>query len=429
MGKTKQEIQKRHNEILVELDKIEELATRENRAFTKEEEQKYDALMREDNRLHIEIQGMLDAKQMDQFREMKSKNEKLRELLKKCKENRESYSEELQVRDTTPNVSTTVLKDGVTTGTYQNGTANIEASGAVPLTIHELIDTKVAGLELPDDLRLLTGVIGNEVWPYAIDDVEFTVAGEVEPITEQAINFAKLNATPERVAASIAVSNRAIDNAAFDLLGFVTYKFQKGMAKFAAIHIYSHCAFSNALKSPFANVVVKEITLDENIGKNIAREIAAMYDLGFEGDPEIIMDKTTEVDLKFTKLIPGTTDSNRTVVQDGRCVGYRNHISPYIDYSIASNGVATKDKVGNTPVRYIGIGHFGYLAEGQYGELRFNIDGTSSANFDRGTVVIGMDTDYALTELSGKVNGGDGTPQAFKLIKLVEPASSNEIGD
>jgi hypothetical protein len=40
-----------------------------------------------------------------------------------------------------------------------------------------------------------------------------------------------------------------------------------------------------------------------------------------------------------------------------------------------------------------------------------------------------MDTDYSLTELSGKVNGGDGTPQAFKLIKLIEPASSNEIGD
>ena len=101
-----------------------------------------------------------------------------------------------------------------------------------------------------------------------------------------------------------------------------------------------------------------------------------------------------------------------------------NHISPYIDYSIASNGVATKDKVGDTPVRYIGIGHFGYLAEQQHGELRFNIDGTSSANFDRGTVAIGMSTDYSLTELSGKVNGGDGTPQAFALIKLVEPETT-----
>jgi len=38
-----------------------------------------------------------------------------------------------------------------------------------------------------------------------------------------------------------------------------------------------------------------------------------------------------------------------------------------------------------------------------------------------------MTTDYSLTELSGKVNNGNGTPQAFKLIKLVEPASSSNI--
>jgi hypothetical protein len=31
--------------------------------------------------------------------------------------------------------------------------------------------------------------------------------------------------------------------------------------------------------------------------------------------------------------------------------------------------------------------------------------------------------------MSSKVNGKNDKPQAFKLIKLVEPASSNEIGD
>jgi uncharacterized protein YjaZ len=127
MGKTKAEIQKRHKAILVELDQIEELAARENRPFTKEENDKYDALMREDNRLHIEIQGMLDEHQMAQFREMKTKSQKLRELMKRVKDNRESYSEELTVREEGPNNSTTVLKDGISSGTYQNATANIEA--------------------------------------------------------------------------------------------------------------------------------------------------------------------------------------------------------------------------------------------------------------------------------------------------------------
>ena len=177
------------------------------------------------------------------------------------------------------------------------------------------------------------------------------------------------------------------------------------------------------MQSPFGKVTPVQLTLDDNIGENLAKEIAKMYDKGFEGEPEIIMDKTTEVALKFKKLIPGTTDSNRTVVENGKCVGYNYKVSPYVDYAIASNGVATKDAT----YRYIAIGHFGYLAEQQHGELRFNIDGTSSANFDRGTVAIGMSTDYSLTELSGKVNGGDGTPQAFALIKLVEVSGSSEI--
>lgn len=416
MARTKQEIQKRHQAILVELDQIEELAARENRAFTAEEEQKYDSLMREDNRLHIEIQGMLDEKQLSQFREMKTKSQQLRELLKKVKENRESYSEELTVREEGPNNSTTVLKDGIASGTYQNATANLEAAGAIPLTIHELIDTKVAGLELPDDLRLLTGVIGNEVWPYAIDDVEFTVAGEVEPIGEQAINFAKLNANPERVAASIAVSNRAIDNSAFDLLGFITYKFQKGFAKFAALHIYSHAKFDNYLKSPFTSVDVEEVALDENVGLNLAKKVAAMWDLGFEGEPEMVMSKEVETELAFRRRIPGQI-GDRTVIEDGRCLGYRYKVSPYVNYALnSSTGAPAPD--GNL---YIGIGHWGYLAYEQHGEVRFTVDAQSAEVAKRNTTVLVMNTELSLTELSSKVNGNiSNKPQAFKLIKLVE---------
>ena len=419
MARTKLEIQKRHQDILAELDQMEELATRENRALNEDEIKKYDALMREDNRLHIEIQGMLDEQQLAQFREMKSKNEQFREILKKCVANRESFSEELQMRAEGPNNTTTVLKDAITSGTYQNATANLKTSGAIPLTIHELIDTKVAGLELPDDLRLLTGVIGNEVWPYAIDDVEFTVAGEVEPIGEQAINFAKLNANPERVSAAVAVSNRAIDNAAFDLLGFVTYKFQKGLAKFNALHVYSHCDFSNALKSPFASVNVEEIELDENIGKNIAKKIAEIWDLGFEGEPELVMDKTIETELMFTKAVPGQC-GDRTVIQDGRCVGYKYKVSPYINYDLDDS---TPKADGN---HYIGIGHWGYLAFEQHGTVRFTVDSMSAEVAKRNSTVLVLNTEYSLTELSQKVNGANGI-QAFKLLKVVDSDSSSDL--
>ena len=386
------------------------------------EDAEYDKLTRESGGLSTRAKAMATGKELENIREREDYGAKIRELIQDCYTNRRAAN------------ATTILANAITSGADQNNTANLEAGGLIPVEIKPIIDTKVPGIELPEDLVMVTGVTGTQVIPYSINDVKFTVEGEVTKVEEQALDFANIQTSPKRVAASVPVSRRAVAQAAFDIVAFLTYKFQKGWAMFRALHIYAHGEYDK-LQSPFAQVEVVELALDENIGKNLKKEIAKMYDLGFEGDPEVIMDKTTEVDLEFIKLIPGTTDSNRTVVQDGRCVGYRNHISPYIDYSIASNGTATKDKVGEgdaaVPVRYIGIGHFGYLNEQVYADgVEFNIDGTSSANFDRNVIAMGMSLDYSLVELSSKVNGNtSGKPQAFKLIKLIEPTSSNEIGD
>jgi len=410
MGKTKEEIQKRHIAILEEMDQMDQLAQRENRAFNEAEKQKYDSLMREDNRLHIEIQGMLDAKQLAELREAKSKDAQLRELLKDCRENKKDFSEVL-VREAAN--ATTVLKDAAA----GNTSGNLEAGGLVPITIRELIDTKVAGLELPDDLPIVTGVTGNEIFPYCIDDVKITVAGEVEKVSEQNINFAKINANPERVSCAVAISNRAIDNAAFDLLGFVVYKIRKANAMSNALHVYSHCNFSHHLKSPFASVTPEEITLDQDFAKKLSQKIADMWDKGFEGEPELVMDKYTETALMYTRRMPGQI-GDRAVIEGGRCLGYRYKVSPYIDYALDGS---TPKADGN---HYIGIGHWGYLAFEQHDEVRLTVDATSAAVAERNTTVVVYSADLSLTELSGKVNGANGTPQAFKLIKVVEASES-----
>ena len=415
---TKKEIQERQLQIMARMHEMQDKSREANNGlinFTEAEDIEFRSLVTESAGLSAEIKAMASASEAEQIRSREEKGKELRELIVKCGVEKRAES-------------TTILAFKDTEAGNTN--ANLQAGGLIPVEILPIIDTKVPGIELPDDLKMTMGVTGNEIVPYSINDVKFTVQGEVTKVDEQALDFANVTTNPVRVAASVPVSFRAIDNAAFDIIAFITFKFTKGWAMFRALHVYAHGEYTK-LQSPFGKVTPIELALDENIGENIAKEIAKMYDKGFEGDPEIIMDKTTEVALKFKKLIPGTTDSNRTVIEDGKCVGYRYKVSPYVDYSIASNGVATKDKVGDTPVRYIAIGHFGYLAEQQHGEFRFNIDGVggagSSANFDRGTVAIGMSTDYSLTELSGKVNGGDGTPQAFALIKLVEPASSSDI--
>ena len=407
---TKKEIQERQLQIMARMHEMQDKSREANNGlinFTEAEDIEFRSLVTESAGLSAEIKAMASSSEAEQIRSREEKGKELRELIVKCGVEKRAES-------------TTILAFKDTEASPANTTANLQAGGLIPVEILPIIDTKVPGIELPDDLKMTMGVTGNEIVPYSINDVKFTVQGEVTKVDEQALDFANVTTNPVRVAASVPVSFRAIDNAAFDIIAFITFKFTKGWAMFRALHVYAHGEYTK-LQSPFGKVNPVELTLDDNIGENLAKEIAKMYDKGFEGEPEIIMDKTTEVALKFKKLIPGTTDSNRTVIEDGRCCGYKYKVSPYVDYAIASDGVATKDAT----YRYIAIGHFGYLAEQQHGELRFNIDGTSQANFDRGTVAIGMSTDYSLTELSGKVNGGDGTPKAFALIKLTEEPTTH----
>ena len=398
--------QTRHHEIMVELDQMDELKERENRAFTKEEVEKYEALMREDNRLNGIMESFLTGKKLEGHREKKAKSQILRELFTKCREEKVAFSEDMHDREAAN--ATTILLNPASGNTK----GNIEASGAIPLTIHELIDTKVPGLERPGDLKILTGVEGNQVWPYAIDDVEFTIAGEVAPIGEQKINFDKLTANPEHVAAALAISNNAIDNADFDLYSFCQYKMTKGLAKFLALFTYSHCQYDHNLKPVFSLVTPEEITLDENFGKNLALKIAEMWDLGFEGDPWLTFDKTLETEMEFQRRLPGQI-GDRTVIEGGKCLGHSYTVSPYINYALDGNNNPAPD--GN---HYIGIGHWGYCAFQQHGKFRATVDATSAEVSKRNTTVLVINTNYSITELSQKVNGANGV-QAFKLLKVV----------
>ena len=417
---TKTQISERQAACWNRIDELDELS--KTRELTAEEQKEQRSLIDESAKLSTRAKALASGAELAAIKSREDKGKELREMIADCFTHKRAAN------------ATTILANAVTEGTDKNTTGNLEAGGLIPVEIKPIIDTKVPGIELPDDLKMLTGVTGTQVIPYSINDVKFTIEGEVTKVAEQKLDFANIKTNPQRVAASVPVSRRAVAQAAFDIIAFLTYKFQKGWAIFRAQHVYGHGDFDK-LDMPFAKVDIVELTLDENIGKNIAKEIAKMYDLGFEGEPELIMDKTTEVDLKFTKLIPGTTDSNRTVVQDGQCVGYRYKVSPYIDYSFDENGIGTKDfadpDTKKIPIRYIGIGHFGYLNEQVYADgIEFNVDGTSQENFDRNVIALGMGLDYSLVEMSSKVNGGNGSgkPQAFKLIKLIEPASSNEIG-
>ena len=302
-------------------------------------------------------------------------------------------------------------------------TNTIEASGAINLTIRELIPTLHEGLELPADLNLMTGVVGNEVWPVSINDAELEEVGEVASLTDQALDFAKITPAVKRVGLTIPVSNMAIDNAAFDLLAFVQTKFTIALRKYLAEKLYSQAAFTGN-HGPFSNLTpAGTIDLGGNAYKAILKAVAKFSDEGFfEGNVTIIMDRETEAELKATPKLAGAAAG--FVVEDGRCAGYPYIVTHYLNTELASD----KKTLVPTSDKFIGIGYFQWFAVQQHGEVRLTVDATSQGVAKKNITAITMNSAWSMTDLSIYINGGQPTgdtnptypTQAFALYKVVD---------
>lgn len=295
----------------------------------------------------------------------------------------------------------------------ENATQNIEASGAVYLTIHDLIPTLHEGLGLPVGLNVVTGVTGNEVWPVSINDVEMEETGEVSTLNDQVLDFAKITPTARRIGLTVPVSNRAIDNAAFDLMAFVQAKFTIALKKYLAKKIYSQANWSGN-KGPFGGATPTNIELGTDAYKNILKAVADFSDKGFfEGNVCIAMDRATEAELKATPKIAGAAGG--FVIENGKCAGYDYVVSHFVNTKLDSTGklVPTSDK-------FIEIGYWEFFALQLHDGIRLTIDATSQAVAKKNITAITMNLACSMTDLSTYINGANNASQAFGLFKVVE---------
>lgn len=295
-------------------------------------------------------------------------------------------------------------------------TNTIEASGAINLSIHEMIPTLHEGLGLPTGLRVVTGVTGNEVWPVSINDVEMEEVGEVEALTDQVLNFAQITPTVRRVGLTVPVSNMAIDNAAFDLMAFVQTKFGIALREYLAKKIYSLANWGGN-KGPFSNkkASATNIELGDDAYKNILQAVAEFSNKGFfEGNVCIAMDRVTEAELKATPKIAGAAGG--FVIENGLCAGYPYVVSHFVNTELGNAGklVATAD-------RYIQIGYWEWFALQQHGDVRLTIDATSQAVAKKNITAVTINTAWSMTDISVYINGAKNQSQAFGLYKVVEP--------
>lgn len=295
----------------------------------------------------------------------------------------------------------------------------IKDSGAINLTIKELIPALEEGLGLPPTLSIPTGVTGNTLVPYQVSVADMQEVGEVEALTEQDIDFDKLDVTPQRVGLAISVSNAAIDNAAFDLLGFVNRQFAISLKRYIAKKLYSQAAWLKN-KGPFSGLTSSgniEIGTGKTF-KSILKAVAQFGNKGFDTQRAVIvMDLETEAELKSTLK----EDGQGFVIENGKCAGYDYVTTHYINTKLNSEGNALEA----TPDKYIGIGLFEYESVQQHGQVRLTIDGSSKTVALKNETTIVMNTAMSFTDLSVKVNKKNGsTTQAFALYKVVAASAS-----
>ena len=410
MGKTKDELQARCREIQDRMGELNDAAYKEHREFNEDEQREWDTLSREYTLNTQDLKAMATERELAKMVDAESKNVALREYLRGVKDG--SAKREILLYPATGNT-----------------TGNITASGAINLTVHDLIPTLHEGLELPATLNIVTGVTGNEIWPVSIDDVEMEEVGEVAQLSDQIVNFANITPVQQRTGLKVPVSNMAIDNAAFDLMAFVQTKFTIALRKFLAKKIYSQAAWTG-IKGPFSGLTpAGTIDIAGNAYKSILKAVAEFSDKGFfEGDVVIILDRVTEAELKATPKLAGAAAG--FVIENGLCAGYPYVVTHYLNTTLDGSGnlVATSDKS-------IGIGYFEWFALQQHGEVRFTVDPITGAK--KNVTQLTLNSAWSMTDLSTHINGGDPQTsggvttyptQAFALYKVVDSGSSNEIG-
>ena len=309
-----------------------------------------------------------------------------------------------------------VLKDGreqrrelTLEAKYEGDQGCLDASGAINLTVRDILPTLEGDLQLPQGLEIETGVTGNEVWPVSINDVEIEEEDEVGVLTEQSLGFAQTRgAYPVRTGITVEVSNQAIDSAAFDLLGFIQRKFRLAQRRYIVQHLYSNARWDGN-NGPFSGEYASRWVIPEGSWyESIMAQMTLLELQGYDTrEAVIVMDELMEVRLKCTPIVP---EEGRMVIQNGLCCGYPYVVSKYFDTELNEDG-----KLVRKNAEAIGIGIFKYFKIAQHGTARVTIDGVSEEVASRNVTAITLNTAWSFTNLSDKINGGSGV-QAFRTL-------------
>jgi len=401
--KTKQELLSRNREILRITNDFQ------NRELSAEEKQQNEALCRE-------FQRNLDEIAL---------------LNEECRETAATQDKGVQMRELLQGARRGEVRE-IVMGTTAAPGAGLH-SGAVDLTIKDLVPNLEEGTGLPAGATILAGVTGDVVFPTDASDMELTEAGEVAVIDDQTVDFDNVKAAPARVTLSCDISNKLIDNLHFNILAYIQGKFNKAWRKYLATKVYSQANFAG-IKGGFAGLTKSgDITIGgADTAKQILKAVAAFVDKGFDINGLcLVLDATTEAILKVTPVAEG---QGGFCIQNGKLLGYDYVVSHRIntalggDAKVDASHNSDTTKLFPTTKKYLGIGFFQYLPIQQHGEVRLSLDATSKAQQKKNCVGVVFNTEVSITNLSNHIYDENGNKvSAFAVYELADATDVTKV--
>lgn len=338
----------------------------------------YADLEREANRLQIEL-AMANNNREEKPVDV---NTQMREAIKQVRSH-QADGDFLMKREATPII---------TSGIIQGGEKTNMASAGIPLTIKDLINPLGMGTIYEKlGLQVATGVRGNIQWPCLDTSAEVSVGGELDEAETKTLDFSKITATPVKVGISIEVSNEAINDESFDLVGVIKEQMNKAVGRTLNKRVLALSAPSS--KPAFVGPLVsnKQTATYTKAGATY-KDVKALKAKVLKTGAQMagfcyVMDAEMYSTLECT---PKDNGSGLFIIEGGKIDGDVVFITDLAEY--AGKIVA---------------GCFAYEALNQHGEVHFIVDPYTKAK--KNVTVFTLNADFSLTYLVS-ANNTKGAP-------------------
>jgi len=349
---------------------IQDAISAQKREMTAEEKASFDAATAKFETAAREITAISQAAEYEKVARENAKSVSKSDVLK------EAVREAQRTGKKDINLSREILQFAPNSGN------NYLNERATALTIKDIVDP----LELPTiynkvGIAIETGVRGNLEWPCLDTKATVAVKGEAVALTDTDINFSGIIAKPVRLGISVAVTNEALDNAAYDLHAKVNEMIGKSLVRVFDEAIFKSSAFDTDFYGPFATTGVAKY--QTSAATPTFADLMAMKGMVMAQGADMVgfayvMNPTTYAAIEAT---PITSGDSRMILENGKIGGYPVYL---VKAATLADG-------------YVGAGCFGYVALNQHGDAHLIVD--PYTNSLKNEVVFTLNADWSLTVL------------------------------